>query len=333
MKDSGNSLLDSDPLAIEIAESEVQQSESLSVEHDDDFYYFYATQGRQSGRFYWQTLAPDWMLASMFQSFLDRPPGKPLDMAQRTLSQSRASKIRKYATDARLADQFYIIPPIVVLADIPEDAEFWFEQYVDEDGGSVLLRPVGVLRLPIETSFSVADGQTRLAAIAAAAQQNANLFEGETLPMMILPDYGTAIKRQIFLDINQHACKPNKSLVSLFDHRDQISDVTREVMFAVKIFADFTALEAVNVSPKSGDLFTLNNLREANKLLLRGVKENQVQVATEYWKAVAKNILVWRQASRSSDRAQCAGHCGQPSASARQSSRSNSSTEKYQLLS
>ncbi len=240
----------------------------------------------------------------MFQSFLDRPPGKPLDMAQRTLSQSRASKIRKYATDARLADQFYIIPPIVVLADIPEDAEFWFEQYVDEDGGSVLLRPVGVLRLPIETSFSVADGQTRLAAIAAAAQQNANLFEGETLPMMILPDYGTAIKRQIFLDINQHACKPNKSLVSLFDHRDQISDVTREVMFAVKIFADFTALEAVNVSPKSGDLFTLNNLREANKLLLRGVKENQVQVATEYWKAVAKNILVWRQASRSSDRAQ-----------------------------
>lgn len=124
------------------------------------------------------------------------------------------------------------------------------------------------------------------------------LVQNETIPIMLIPDdLGGKKRRQIFLDINQHAVKPSKSIVSLFDGRDEFSEIARAVLLNVPIFEERTNLEATNVPKGSDDLFTMNSLRESCKILLSGLEGNLKQeTAIAFWKEIARYHPDWKAA-------------------------------------
>jgi DNA sulfur modification protein DndB len=120
------------------------------------------------------------------------------------------------------------------------------------------------------------------------------MMNEETVGVMLLPDTGNQIRHQVFLDINANASKPSKSIATLFDERDRLSDVTRNLL-ALPWVERYTNLERTTLPKSSGDLFTLNGLRDANRELLANVPEsNWDRVAAGYWKAIAETIPQWR---------------------------------------
>jgi len=274
-------------------------------------YRFPATQGFQCHDFYWLLALPFTEARQLFDSFLSRKkPDKnqPLSLAQRTLNTARARKILRYIVRGLAEPQgFYVLPPITVTFDIPSGDGFEFLGVDLEEEGeetNLLLSlqssvvQSGELLLPPDTTFWISDGQHRALGAALAAAEAPALVQNETIPVMLIPDsMGGKKRRQIFLDINQHAVKPSKSIVSLFDGRDESSEIARAVLLNVPIFEGRTNLEATNVPKGSDDLFTMNSLRESCKVLLTGLEGDMKQeTAITFWKEVSRHHPDWKAA-------------------------------------
>ncbi|MBE9180256.1 DNA sulfur modification protein DndB [Oculatella sp. LEGE 06141] len=266
-------------------------------------YQFPATQGFQCREFFWLTALSFEQAKAAFQPFLDQAtdPGinKPLTLSQRTLDPKRGKKIRRYVIKGLSAPkEFYILPTITVTMEIPADSYFEFcgvEPEPDIPGfGSNQIAESGFLIAPSGTVFSIPDGQHRALGAILSCLEAPKLVQRETIGVMLIPDPGGTRKRQTFLDINQYAVKPSKSIVSLFDNRDEYSEIARTVLAKVSVFDGHTHLEATNV-PKNGiELFTMNALRESCKFLLTGIEEDGTQFAVNFWEKVAQYHPVWK---------------------------------------
>jgi len=232
----------------------------------------------------------------LFQPFFSRvQESNPIDLAQRTLDRKRSQKLAKYVIDGLShTEAFYVLPPIMVTLDIPSEAFFEF-QSIDLEGSAI--DNLGMLVLPPTTTFWIPDGQHRAFGSYLSLLQAPGLVREQSFGAMLMPDTGGKKRQQIFLDTNQHSIKPNKSIISLFDHRDEASEIARAVLMNVPVFCDRTALEATNLQSKTGDFFTMNALRDACKLLLanyQGEGDRQ-QRATTFWSAVANHHPHWQQ--------------------------------------
>ncbi|MBW4465621.1 MAG: DNA sulfur modification protein DndB [Pegethrix bostrychoides GSE-TBD4-15B] len=157
---------------------------------------------------------------------------------------------------------------------------------------------IGMLVLPETASFWLPDAQQRSGAISRLVQQAPGLTQNESVGVMLIPDSGQQKRNAIFIDINQHTVKPNKSLISLLDEKDEFSAIAREVLLKVPICKGRTALEATNVSARSGDLFTMNGLKDACRLLTQDYEGDRVKLAIQFWTACSKQHPEWKKAGR-----------------------------------
>ena len=109
----------------------------------------------------------------------------------------------------------------------------------------------------------------------------------------------------MFADLNRHAIRPNKSIGVLYDHRDELSAITKAVVFQSEIFRDLTDMDSSNLAKRSRKLFTLSALYTATRALLDeiepGAAERREELATQYWDAVAKQFPEWTQGAQASD--------------------------------
>lgn len=176
---------------------------------------------------------------------------------------------------------FYILPPLVLSV----DCEYDFDE---------VCQGAGRLTLPSDSRFWLGDGQHRAAEFLQAYLEAPAMMNDETVGVMLLPDAGNQVRHQVFLDINANASKPSKSIATLFDERDHLADVTRNLL-ALPWVERYTNLERTTLPKSSGDLFTLNGWRDANRELLANIPEsNWDRVAAGYWKAIAETIPQWR---------------------------------------
>lgn len=231
---------------------------------------------------------------AIFEPFFNREKiDAPLSLAQRTLNVSRSKKIAKYIIKGLSSPkEFYIIPPIIVCIDIPEDSYFEFSGVELDDSG---IDNLGLLRVA-EPTFWIPDGQHRAMGAVLSLLEAPGLVYQESFGIMLIPDSGGRKRRQIFLDTNQYSVKPSKSIISLFDHRDEYSDIARTVLTTVPIFEGRTTLEGTNVPKNSNDLFTMNSLRESCKTLLSGFDGDGTQLAIGFWQAIAESHPDWKAA-------------------------------------
>lgn len=248
-------------------------------------YVFPAIRGVQAGREYYVTMCPLRLIPRLF--VFDEEELPPEMRAQRTLNKSRVPEIARYVLDNPKDYTFSALTASV-------DADVTFDPVAD--GG--LTDRVGTLKIPMSARFVINDGQHRRAAIQQALSENPDLGD-ESIAIVMYLDVGLARCQQMFADLNRYAVRPAKSIGVLYDHRDELSAITRLVVMRSSFFNDLTDTESSNLSQRSRKLFTLSALHTANKALLDGLEsesfERRVDLAGNYWQLVAEQFPEWGQ--------------------------------------
>jgi len=260
-------------------------SSSRPKSSGDFEYVFPAIRGVQAGREYYVTMCPLRLIPRLF--VFDEEELRPELRAQRNLNKGRVPEIARYILNNPSSYVFSALTASV-------DAEVRFEPYGDSGTGT----RVGALTIPMSARFVINDGQHRRAGIQRALAENPGLGD-ESIAIVLFLDVGLERCQQMFADLNRYAIRPARSISVLYDHRDEISGITRLAMFRLPLFRDLTETEGSSLSGRSRKLFTLSGFYTANRALLDGIDqpslERRVDLTAAYWEVVAGQFPEWRQ--------------------------------------
>jgi DNA sulfur modification protein DndB len=159
------------------------------------------------------------------------------------------------------------------------------------------MRSIGVLHIGMSSTILINDGQHRRAAIEEAVRERPEIGD-ETISVVLFTDGGLGRSQQMFADLNVHATKPTKSIRLLYDHRDELAQLSREVVQRVPLFREFTDFESTSLSNRTLKLFTFSSLHQAIVLLIDKPKSearcaDDLELAVEFWDAVISNMPDW----------------------------------------
>ena len=159
---------------------------------------------------------------------------------------------------------------------------------------------MGLLSIPMDAQLLINDGQHRRKAIEEALHENPELGY-ENIAVLFFIDEGLKRSQQMFADLNKYAVRPSSSLGTLYDHRDQSSELARYLALTTRPFKGLTEMEKSSISNRSNKLFTLSGIKHASRALLRkGLKDpindDEKNLSSEYWSAVTDHMPDWQQA-------------------------------------
>ena len=241
-------------------------------------YKFPVAKGVQATHEYYIAMVPLKMLSHLFAG--DEEFVLPEYRAQRRLNEARIPVISKYILDNRYSYVFSALAASI-------DGAF---QYISSE----LNENVGVLEVSMDARFLINDGQHRKAAIVEALQEDPQLGD-ETIPIVFFADKGLTHSQQIFTDLNKNAIKTSNSISELYDSRDHIAVMTREVVGRIKFLNTYTDKEKDMLGKYSSKLFTLNTFYTANKTILgtSRLNDDALPFLCNFWSAVAAHMLPW----------------------------------------
>ena len=249
----------------------------------DFAYKFPVVKGKQAGREYFIAMVPLKMLSRLFPN--EDEYVLPEYRAQRKLNESRIPIISKYITDNRESYVFSALAASI-------DGQFEFHESREGKG-------TGILEISMDARFLINDGQHRKAAILEAIEEDRSLGD-ETISVVFYEDQGLARSQQIFTDLNKHAVKTSNSISELYDSRDELAVINRNVVGSVRFFDEYTDKEKDILGKYSSKLFTLNTFYTANKRVLSGVKidKNTEGLLKKFWSTVTCNIVLWDELAK-----------------------------------
>jgi DNA sulfur modification protein DndB len=250
---------------------------------------FSAIRGVQAGRAYYVAMVPLKILGRLFRYDDAELPVKL--RAQRDLNKARIPAIARYINDN---------PAEYVLSALSAsiDGAFEFEALEGQ-------RSIGELRVDMAATILINDGQHRRAGILEALRDRPSLGD-ESIAVTLFPDEGLARSQQMFVDLNQFGVKPARSLRLLYNHRDDLSVVTRKVIENIPLFRDFTDFSRSSLPAGSRKLFTYSSIHSAISLLIKeaGIGPEIVDgdvnddFCTEFWTLVVRNMPDWQAVGR-----------------------------------
>lgn len=247
----------------------------------DFVYRFPVVKGIQAKREYYIAMIPLKMIPKLFPQDGEYVP--PEYRAQRKLNETRIPVISKYILSNR---ENYVFSALA--ASIDGDFKFCPSEYPD----------VGVLEISMDAKLLINDGQHRKAAILEAISEDETLLN-ETISVVFFEDQGLERSQQMFTDLNKHAVKTSNSIAELYDSRDPLAVVNRNVISKIKFLNAFTDKEKDILGKYSSNLFTLSTFYNANKRIIR-TAEMTPEVESflyKYWNCICKNILPWQDLS------------------------------------
>lgn len=257
---------------------------SIFIGENMDFAYrFPVVKGVQAGKEYFIAMVPLRMISKLFP--VEEEYVLPEYRAQRKLNESRIPVISKYITDNRDSYVFSALAASI-------DGEFEFHESAD-------CRETGILEVALDSRFLINDGQHRKAAILNALNEDETLAN-ETISVVFYEDQGLARSQQIFTDLNKHAVKTSNSIAELYDSRDELAVINRNVITNVQFINEYTDKEKDILGKYSSNLFTLNTFYNANKRIVGGSNLNNESeyFLIKYWNTVAENIVQWRELAK-----------------------------------
>ena len=246
------------------------------------FYTFPAIKGLQAEEQYYTCMIPLGLLSKIFADTDNEV--LPEFRAQRKLNEARIPEIKNYILNNRDSYVFSALAASI-------DGEIRFVPSKENE-------EIGVLEVDMKSKILINDGQHRKAAILAAIEEDETL-EQETIAVVLYKDKGLIRSQQMFTDLNKHAVTTSKSLNALYDSKDQCSIITKQVLQNVDFLNKYTDKEKDNLGKFSQMLFTLNNLVNANRRVVRSFEsanlsnEETVAFLSKYWNLVSKNINEW----------------------------------------
>lgn len=248
----------------------------------DYAYKFPVVKGKQAGKDYFIAMVPLKMLPRLFPN--EDEYVLPEYRAQRKLNETRIPVISKYITENRDSYVFSALAASI-------DGEFEFHELTDGIG-------TGVLEVSMDSRFLINDGQHRKAAILNALQEDDTLAN-ETISVVLFEDQGLERSQQIFTDLNKHAVKTSNSIAELYDSRDELAVINRNVVSKVEFLNSYTDKEKDILGKYSSNLFTLNTFYTANKRIIgkSEINAETEKFLVEFWNVVSENIIQWNELS------------------------------------
>ena len=248
----------------------------------DFVYRFPAVRGIQARREYFIGMVPLKMLSKLFPT--EEEYIAPEYRAQRKLNEARVPVISKYITENLDSYVFSALAASI-------DGEFKFVSVNNSD--------LGMLEVSMDAVFLINDGQHRKAAIVRALNEEPSLSD-ETISIVFYSDKGLERSQQIFTDLNKNAVKTSNSISELYDSRDEIAVITRQIIKEIDFLNRYTDKEKDILGKYSSNLFTLNTFYMANKQVLGrdGVKSDSYSFLLDYWRLVCVNMIPWEELSK-----------------------------------
>lgn len=245
----------------------------------DFVYKFPVVKGSQASRDYYIAMVPLKMLSRLFPS--DDEYVLPEYRAQRRLNEARIPVISKYILDNRNSYVFSALAASI-------DGSFQFCPATENPD-------VGVLEVSMDAKFLINDGQHRKSAILETLQEDPSLGD-ETIPIVFFSDKGLERSQQIFTDLNKNAVKTSNSISELYDSRDQMAVITRDVIRRINFLNTYTDKEKDNLGKFSSKLFTLNTFYTANKVIVaRSLEAGTKDFLYQFWSSVCTHMLQWQE--------------------------------------
>ncbi len=250
-------------------------------------YTFPAIRGMQAQHAYFVAVVPLNLIPKIF--LFDEEELPPKVRAQRNVNRARIPEIAQYILNN---PKDYVFSAIT--ASVDGDMEF-----ISVDGGGDNSFPdIGKLNISMNARFLINDGQHRRAGIERAMKERPELGY-ENIAVVFFKDEGLKKCQQMFADLNRYAQKPTKSLSILYDYRDDLAELTRQVSETVPAFIGMVETEKVSLAARNPKLFTLSSLYEANRGLTgdrKNLEPKDTDLAVEYWMHVSEQIPDWELA-------------------------------------
>lgn len=243
-------------------------------------YQFPAVKGIQAGKVYYICMVPLGLLGKIFS--VDNNDVSPEYRAQRKLNELRIPEIRDYILENR---ESYVFSALA--ASVDGDMKF-VQSSADSN--------TGLLEIDMEALFLINDGQHRKAAIEAAISEDETLKD-ETISIVIYQDKGLVASQQMFTDLNKHAVTTSKSLNTLYESKDRVAIITKNVVNSIDFLRKYTDKEKDNLSKFSSNIFTLNTFYTANKRVVKIIGDDNRAEALifNFWKNVVVNMREWNE--------------------------------------
>ena len=243
------------------------------------FYKFPAMKGIQANNEFYVCMIP---LNILSKIFIEEPNDSlPEFRAQRKLNEVRIPEIRDYILKNRDSYVFSALAASV-------DGTMNFTSFNDAE--------IGELEIDINATFLINDGQHRKAAILKAIEHD-NSLKSETIAVVLYSDKGLMRSQQMFTDLNKHAVNASKSLNTLYDSKDPLANITKQVVDRNSFFRKYTDKEKDNLGKFSSKFFTLNTLYDANKRIIKSFLLNDLEqkFLLDFWNCVAENMRDWNE--------------------------------------
>lgn len=243
-------------------------------------YQFPAVKGKQAGKEYYICMVPLGLLSKIF--LIDNNDVAPEHRAQRRLNELRIPEIRDYILDNRDSYVFSALAASV-------DGEMSFVPSAPQAN-------TGLLEINMDSLFLINDGQHRKAAIDAAIAEDESLKD-ETISVVMYKDQGLQASQQMFTDLNKHAVTTSKSLNTLYESKDRVAIITKNVVNSIDFLRKYTDKEKDNLSKYSSNIFTLNTFYTAHKRIINiiGDDESSEKFIYSFWCNVVDNMREWNE--------------------------------------
>lgn len=236
-------------------------------------YKFPAIKGIQATQEYYTIMVPLRLLSKIF-IFNEEMEDIPAEFrAQRNLNSSRIPAMGDYILNNLNTYVFSSLTASV-------DGEMRFESTNGKD--------IGYLHVDMESRFLINDGQHRKAAIEYALSRNEEL-KNETISIVLYKDKNLKRSQQMFSDLNRHAVTPTRSIGILYDSRDEIANITKDLISELDIFRLYTDKEKSSLAKFSPKAFTLSTVYSANKKIIANRNINK-DFLKKFWTAIFENI-------------------------------------------
>lgn len=247
-------------------------------------YNFPALRGIQANKEYFVAMCPLRIIPKIF--LFDEEEVPPEYRSQRILNKSRIPDITNYIVENQ---HDYVFSSITASI----DGEIKFIPFSDEPS----LKDLGQLKISLDSRFLINDGQHRRAAIEEALKISPELGN-ETISVVFFYDKGLGKSQQIFSDLNRHAVNTTSSIGILYEHRDRLAMVTKDIIFSNTLLNRYTDKERVSLSKNSPKILALNHVFNTNLKLLGvsrrdSIDEEDEAFLKEYWTILCESIKEW----------------------------------------
>jgi DNA sulfur modification protein DndB len=247
-------------------------------------YNFPAIRGVQAGKSYFVAMCPLRIIPRIF--LFDEEEIPPEHRAQRILNKARIPEMTNYIVENQ---NDYVFSSITASV----DGEVEFLPF-NSDPSS---KDLGQLRISLDARFLINDGQHRRAAIEEALKISPELGN-ETISVVFFHDEGLKKSQQIFSDLNRHAVNTTSSIGILYDHRDRLSMITKDIITTTPLLSRYTDKERVSLSKNSPKIMALNHIFNTNVRLLGKTKGDEItqeeeEFLREFWSILCDSIVEW----------------------------------------